>query len=131
MAPLQFAPRVIRVPHLKEDEFWLHASAADVCINLRFPTAGETSGIGVRLMGIGKTVLFTSGEEVARYPEEVCLQVDPGLAEHAMLAEYMAWLANDAGAAREIGRRASEYIRAFHGPSEVASRFWQVLTNAL
>ena len=42
------------------------------------PTAAETSGIAVRMMGIGKTGGFSSGEEIARIPENACLRVDPG-----------------------------------------------------
>jgi hypothetical protein len=40
----------------------------DACINLRYPAAGETSGIAIRLMGIGKPVLLTDGEVLA-FPE--------------------------------------------------------------
>ena len=38
--------------------------AVDACINLRYPAAGETSGIAIRLMGIGKPVLVTDGAGV-------------------------------------------------------------------
>src|SRR5213078_2695611 len=54
---------VVRVPYLSESDFWLAVSAIDACINLRYPAAGETSGIAVRMMGIGKPVLITDGEE--------------------------------------------------------------------
>src|SRR5262249_4068517 len=61
--------RILRVGFLEEGEFWKWATAADVCINLRFPTAAETSGIAVSMMGIGKPVVFTAGDEIARIPE--------------------------------------------------------------
>ena len=32
-------------------------------------------------MGIGKAVVFTEGEEIARIPENACLRVDAGEAE--------------------------------------------------
>ena len=35
--PMLRAPGVVRVPYLPEPEFWLAATAADACINLRFP----------------------------------------------------------------------------------------------
>src|SRR5579871_2138495 len=48
--------RIVRVGHLSEDDFWRYAAATDVCINLRFPTAAESSGIAIRMMGAGKPV---------------------------------------------------------------------------
>ena len=50
----------------------------DACINLRYPLGGETSGIAIRLMGIGKPVLVTDGEEYARFPEDACLRIAGG-----------------------------------------------------
>jgi len=71
-------PGVIRLPYLEDREFWLAASAVDACVNLRYPAAGETSGIAIRLMGIGKPVLLTDGEACSRYPEDACIRVDAG-----------------------------------------------------
>ena len=59
--------------------------------------AGETSGIAIRLMGLGKTVLVSAGEETSRFPEAACVRVDPGQAEEEMLAEYLVWLARCPG----------------------------------
>jgi len=51
-------PRILRAGYLPEPEFWRYAAAVDLCVNLRYPTAAETSGIAIRLMGIGKPVVF-------------------------------------------------------------------------
>jgi len=120
---------ILRVGHMSERDFWLHASAVDACINLRYPAAGETSGIGIRLMGIGKAVLGTAGEETARFPDTACLRVDPGPAEEDMLYEYLLWLARYPDDARAIGRRAATHIREFHAPDRVASQYWRVLAD--
>ena len=104
---LRANPGIIRIGYVSEREFWLQAAAVDACINLRHPTAGETSGIGVRLMGIGKPVLVTAGEETARFPDSACLRVDPGPAEEEMLAEYLVWLARYPEDARAMGERAA------------------------
>ncbi len=127
-APLLDGPRILRCGYAPEAEFWLLASAVDACINLRFPAAGETSGITIRLMGIGKPVLVSAGEETVRFPKDACLRVDPGPAETEMLAEYMAWLAEDREAAGEIGRRGADHIREQHSLDAVARRYWEVLS---
>ena len=126
VAPLLARPGVIRAGYLPERDFWRHASAVDVCINLRYPAAGETSGIGIRLMGIGKATMVTAGRETSRLPETACLKVDVGFNEREMLAEYMLWLARFPEAAREIGRRAAEHVAAGHRIEHCAERYWEV-----
>ena len=96
--------------------FWLAAGAVDACINLRYPAAGESSGIAIRLMGLGKPVLVTDGEEDRAFlPEDACIRIPPGLAERdSRCAPHMILLtsANDwqrapsaSGAAAHIRRQ--------------------------
>jgi len=127
VAPLLAQPGILRIGYTPEREFWRLASAVDACVNLRYPAAGETSGVTIRLMGIGKPVLMSAGEETARFPETACLRVDHGLAEADMLTEYMMWLAGDREAAAEIGRRGASCIREHHSLESVARRYWEVL----
>src|SRR6202012_2272827 len=122
-------PAILRLGYLDEREFWLAASAVDACINLRYPMAGETSGIAIRLMGLGKTVLVSAGEETSRFPETACVRVDPGHAEEEMLAEYLVWLARCPDDARAIGQRAAEHIREHHAPDRVAKLYCRALTD--
>ena len=120
-------PRILRTGYLAEDDFWRYAAATDVCVNLRFPAACETSGIAIRLMGIGKAVVFTEGLEIARIPENACLRVDAGEAEEEMLARILGWLARDREAAVEIGKRAAGHIAREHGIEKVARQYWEAI----
>lgn len=120
---------IIRKGYLEERDFWLCASAVDACVNLRFPMAGETSGIAMRLMGIAKPVILSAGEETSRFPEAACLRVDPGECEEEMLTNYLVWLAQYPSDARAVGQRAAEYIRAQHAPHQVAQLYWSVLSG--
>jgi glycosyltransferase involved in cell wall biosynthesis len=128
---LQGNPRILRAGGLPEPDFWRWAAATDVCLNLRFPAAAETSGIAIRMMGIGKTVIFTSGEELARFPENARLSVDTGPGEEALLADYLLWLAGDRQALQEIGRRAAAHIARQHAVEKVAAEYWNVLGTSL
>jgi glycosyltransferase involved in cell wall biosynthesis len=125
IAPLLAHPRILRTGYLPEPEFWAYARAVDVCVNLRYPTAAETSGIAISMMGIGKPVIFTSGEEIARFPESACLRIEAGAGEESALAEYLTWLAASPGAARAIGERAASHILAEHAPEKVARMYWE------
>lgn len=127
IAPLLQQPGILRTGYLSESELWKHAAATDLCINLRYPSAAETSGIAVRMMGIGKPVVFTGSDALARIPENACLRVPIGPDEEAMLAGYISWLAANRSAGLEIGRRAAAHIREHHAPEKVAREYWNVL----
>jgi glycosyltransferase involved in cell wall biosynthesis len=126
-APWLASPGIYRVPYLNEDEFWAAASAVDACVNLRSPAAGETSGIAVRLMGIGKPVLLTEATENSDFPEGCFFPVPAGVAESAALFDYMGILSQDRGLSREIGRMARESIGREHSLVRIAQMYWDLL----
>jgi glycosyltransferase involved in cell wall biosynthesis len=127
--PFLATPGVYRVPHLSERDFWTAAQAVDACVNLRYPAAGETSGIAIRLMGIGKPVLVTEGEECARFPEDACLRIAPGAAERDSLLQHLILLTSVNEVAGAIGQRGAAHIRAHHRVSSVSERYWRLLCD--
>jgi len=127
VAPLLRAPGIVRLPFLPERDFWRAARAVDACINLRSPAAGETSGIGIRLMGAGKPVLLTAAEENSRYPHTACLRIEPGLAEDDSLLYHMLLLTSIKECAGEIGLRGSGYIAQHHQAARIAEQYWKTL----
>lgn len=129
LEPLLASEGIFRIGYTPEREFWMHAAAVDACVNLRYPTAGETSGISIRLMGIGKPVVMSAGCETSRFPDTACLRVDPGPVEEDLLLEYMLWLAKYPADARVIGERAAGHIREFHAPERAADLYWQAIRN--
>jgi glycosyltransferase involved in cell wall biosynthesis len=118
---------VIRVGVMSEVGLSLLSHAVDACVNLRYPGAGETSGIAMRLMAAGKPVIVTSGPETSRLPETACLRVDTGPAEPEMLSAWMRWLCADRAAGREIGRRGAAYLSEHHRPERAAEMILDVL----
>jgi glycosyltransferase involved in cell wall biosynthesis len=124
------APGVVRAPHLSEAEFWLAAAAIDACINLRYPPAGETSGIAIRMMGIGKPVLMTDGEECSRIPEDACIRIASGVSERESLRRHMILLTSISGVASAIGRRGAGHIAENHRVTQSAKQYWDVLCES-
>jgi glycosyltransferase involved in cell wall biosynthesis len=128
-APLLDCPGIVRLPHLSEREFWLAARAVDACINLRYPAAGETSGIAIRFMGIGKPMLLTDSEECSRFPEDACIRIDPGPLEPESLRRHLVLLTSLPEVARAIGQRGAGHIHDHHRVNEVSERFWRLLCD--
>lgn len=113
---------IIHRGYLPEDEWWMQAHAIDVAINLRWPLAGESSGIATRLMGIGRPVILTRSLETENIPEAAAIRIDPGLSERAGLEHFMAWLAINQEARLSIGRHAALHTNQFHRAEHVAAR---------
>jgi glycosyltransferase involved in cell wall biosynthesis len=128
--PALAAAGIRRVGYTPESTFGMYANAVDVCINLRYPAAGETSGIAVRMMGLGKPVLLSAGEETAGIPGAAALRIDPGPAEIDMLSEYMLWLSRFPFHARAIGALARQHIVQYHGGARVAAQYWTALAES-
>lgn len=122
-------PAIHRVGHLSEADCQITAAAVDCCLNLRYPAAGETSGIAIRLMGIGKPVVVTEGPETADFPAAACLRVPSGVDEAAVLFDQMAFVAEFPLLAARIGQEAARHIRTSHSLEGVASRYWQVIES--
>ena len=129
VAPFVGEAGVVRRPHLPDREFWVAARAVDACINLRYPSAGETSGIGIRLMGMGKPVLVTEGLECKGLPEDGCVRIAAGVAERESLLEHLLLLTSISGVGSAIGQRGSEYVRSHHRVDLVGRQYWQLLSE--
>lgn len=113
---------LVRLGFLPEAEWWLMAHALDGVINLRWPSAGESSGIATRLMGIGKPVLVTRGEETAELPEASVVKVDAGLAEREQLTKFWIWLLYNKDARLAVGRHAARHVAEHHSLARVTER---------
>lgn len=126
LEPLLAQEGIIRRGYLPEEEWWLMAHSLDGVINLRSPSAGESSGIATRLMGIGKPVLVTRGPETDELPEVSVVKVDAGLAEFEALTKFWAWLILNKDARLAVGRHAARHVAEHHSLDSIAERLASV-----
>ncbi len=127
LAPRLGSNQIIRLGHVTDAEFWRLAEITDVCVNLRHPSAGETSGIGIKMMGIGKPVLVTASEETSRFPELSVIRIDPDESEVEMLAHYLRTLEQNPEMRAEIGRRAAAHIAENHGLKRAVQLYLELI----
>ncbi len=98
--------------YVPTDEFEQYVGAVDICLNLRYPTAGETSGVLLRALGLGRAVIVSDVGAFADLPAGTCLKVPVGEAEIDLLTEYLNLLVTRPDAARGLGARARNYAAA-------------------
>ncbi|MBD3413749.1 MAG: glycosyltransferase [Candidatus Aminicenantes bacterium] len=85
-------------------------SAADICINLRHPTMGESSGSLIRMMGYGKPTLVSDNGSYAEFPDYCAIKVSPDIDEKEMIKRSLTALALDPDFRLSVGREAQTYI---------------------
>lgn len=122
---------VMRIPYVSEKEFWGLVAISDIGINLRYPSAGETSAIALKLMAAGKPVVVSAGEEVERFPSDSVIRVDPGEAEIEMLAHYLRVLTTNREMREVFGQNAAHYVAERHKIGSIAKQYMNVISRAV
>lgn len=95
-------------------------AATDLCLNLRYPTAGETSASLLRILAVGRPVAVSDYADFGDLPEEIALHVPLGQGEMPALAEA---LRGRLGAPRELaimGEKARRFVAERHDPALAA-----------
>jgi glycosyltransferase involved in cell wall biosynthesis len=129
-APPELRAGVEVAGRLPLERFLLHMVACDVAVNLRHPTAGETSGTLVRLLGLGKPVVVSRAGAFAEIPDGCCAKVDLDEHEEDLLLATVRALAGDHGLRATMGENARRYAGA-HTPERSAAAYAGVLRRAV
>ena len=79
---------VVTTGYVADDEFPSYYAAADRFVNLRYPTAGETSGTLIRALDAGKPVAVSDYAQFAELPDDVAFKVALGAGEVEALVEF-------------------------------------------
>ncbi len=104
-------------------------STADIIINLRQPTLGETSAAVLRAMAAGRpTIVFNHGW-YSELPEDTCLQIP--LQDEDALHEAMAMLVKSPERRRAIGQQAADYVHKELAPETCAALYLTFLKGLL
>ncbi|MGH9935194.1 MAG: glycosyltransferase, partial [Blastocatellia bacterium] len=110
-----------------ERDFFRYLKAVDVVVNLRYPTAGETSGTLIRALGAGLPVVVTDFGQFAELPDDVCLKVSAAENEERELYLRLRALAQRPTLRERLSRRSAEWIRGECEISRSAARYLNVI----
>lgn len=123
--------RVVLTGHLGLDEFQRALTAADVCVALRRPTAGETSGSLIRMMGAGKPVIVSDAGAFSELPDDCCIKIGVGEAEEDVLLAHLLELARDPVLRERIGSRARHHVETHHRLDDSARGYLAFIERCL
>ncbi len=116
---------------LELQEFLLHMSACDVAVNLRWPTAGETSGTLIRLLGLGKAIVVTNAGAFAEVPDDCCAKVEHDATEGEHLFAVLRRLASDETLRAQLGENARHHAAGHHAIESSAAGYIRLLSEVI
>jgi len=126
-AGLHGSPAVLREDWVPEERLTSLMAACDVCVNLRGPTMGETSGSAVRSLALGRPLVVSDIGWFAELPDEVALKVPPDEFELPTLTAALGLLVGDDGLRRTLGGNGAAYALREHDLERVADDYAALL----
>ena len=110
-------------------EYERYLACADVAIQLRKDSRGETSGAALECMAHGLPVIMNAYGSLNDYDPEAVVKL-PGIPGIEEIAGAMIHLQTDESFRKEKGRRARALIIEQHDPEKVAAAYAEVIANA-
>lgn len=100
--------------YVDRETFHRYLHAADVCVQLRYPTAGETSATVLRAMAAGKPVIVSNVGAAQELPDEACIKVDVDDTEEEFLFRSLVLLEERGELRHQLGEKARQYVLEHH-----------------
>ena len=116
--------------YVDEERLWSLLAATDVSVSLRYPTMGETSGVVVRALSLGRPLVVSDVGWFADLPDEVAVKVPVGGDEVEALAATLEGLARDPARREDMGAAARALAEGEHELERVAEAYTAALEEA-
>ena len=95
----------------------------DIFVALRYPSAGETSGSVIKMMGTGSPVIVSDHFAFSEFPDDCCVKVASGPGEEEGLRERLAYFIENPDERLAFGARCREYILKNHDIQKSARQY--------
>jgi glycosyltransferase involved in cell wall biosynthesis len=121
---------VVRQDYVDEPRLWALMAACDICVNLREPTMGETSGTTIRALSLGKPLVVSEVGWFAELPDEAALKVPIDEPETETIAAALELLGGDKAARAAMGKSARRLAETEHDLNRVAEAYAAAVEQA-
>jgi glycosyltransferase involved in cell wall biosynthesis len=124
---------VLLLGQVSDEVLRAYLSAADICINLRFPAMEGASASAIEEMLFGKPVIVTDTGFFSELPDDCVIKVKP--CSESDVTDALRKLANDPSARMSIGARAKAFAETEFHPDRYAKQvvdfIWEVQSAKL
>ncbi len=113
------------------DVVYDYIAASDVCVNLRYPTAGETSGSVLRAMAMGRAVIVSDVGWYAELPDGCCARIQHDGGEVEQLGDILERWYRQKEMRLRVGELARAYVARECDPVRVAREYISFIESIL
>ncbi|MBX2989653.1 MAG: glycosyltransferase [Bacteroidetes bacterium] len=107
---------------LSEDDFFAYMSAADVTVNLRYPSRGEESASLIQVLGCGKPALVSSYAQYQEFPDDSVVKI--GFEnEVEEIVQSLVKIHDNPVFARELSARARAFVHERNDVGSIARQY--------
>src|SRR5213076_3390171 len=112
------------------ERFYLYLKAVDAVINLRYPSAGESSGTFARALAEGRATIVNDYGSFAEVPLDVALKVEVDGDQTREVGEHLVHLASDEAFKVEVEAQARRYASTVLDPIRCRDLYLAVAGSA-
>jgi len=122
------AERILVAGYIPLEQFETYIDASDICVNLRYPYHGETSGTFLRALSKGKCTLVNDIGSLSEVPDSCCVKL-PSVEklslqeEESAIHDALAALLSDLKRREKIGCNARNYAEQELNLKKVAQQY--------
>jgi glycosyltransferase involved in cell wall biosynthesis len=127
---VELPAEALHFEYAPEERLWSLLQATDMCVSLRYPTMGETSGIVMRALSAGRPIVVSDVGWFSELPDEVALKVPVGDDEVEILAARLEALARDPERRDAMGAAGRALATREHEVGRVAEAYAAALEEA-
>ena len=113
------------------DVVYSYLFAADLCVNLRYPVYGSSSYSLMQILSAGRPCVVTGEETFAEFPDDIVIKAPYGEGEVEALEKIFLRAIENPQEAREIGKRAREYVERTCLWSQTGPQYVEFLTKLM
>ena len=105
----------------------LYMEASDIVVSLRYPSAGETSAVLYRAMGVGKCCLVFDYSSYSDLPDDTLIKIKLDTFDVMKLAEKLKYYAYHMGEVLMIAEKAKQYIFEKHSVNICVEQYIDII----
>ena len=113
--------------YLEPSEYDCALALTDICVNLRYPSMGESSGTLCQQLKAGKPVIVSELNQYTEFPDEVCWKVPVDSYEEHILRKMFEHLITHEETRQQLGANAKRYADTVLTCENIAEMYARVL----
>lgn len=123
--------KVIITGHISNEVFNSYFQITDICVNLRYPSSGETSATLIQAFSHGIPCITTNYAQYKEYSDSCCWKVDLGDYEVDLLTEYLFEIITNQKVRQKMSQNANEYAKNNFSTEQLNQQYLEAIDYAV